>query len=375
MRMLSASLTLFVLLFLLSFPISATPGEELIDKVELEEFLGSLPEDVDELEDVEDIDGLADAVGEMSGVEYIIKSVLDALGLELGAALMLFLAICALLVLSAVFNTSGASAQNSALSSAIRFCSVGGLFSTVVYMQYKHFSQIEVFFDSLGKLMNSIIPMTATVWAMGGNVSNASVGSASFYVMLAISERLFRSSVLPVCCVMSVLGLCDAMSDEMRLGKMLGAIKKIYAFFLGIVITLLLSSLGAQTAILASADSAAARTARMLSGSFIPILGGSVGETLRTVSGGVSYLKNIFGIGGIIMIFSLLLPVAVSLLLARIVFLISAGIAEVLGCANEARMLENLGEVYGTMLAVAVSVSVMFILSLCIFVQSAVAVA
>ena len=375
MRMLSASLTLFVLLFLLSFPISATPGEELIDKVELEEFLGSLPEDVDELEDVEDIDGLADAVGEMSGVEYIIKSVLDALGLEFGAALMLFLAICALLVLSAVFNTSGASAQNSALSSAIRFCSVGGLFSTVVYMQYKHFSQIEVFFDSLGKLMNSIIPMTATVWAMGGNVSNASVGSASFYVMLAISERLFRSSVLPVCCVMSVLGLCDAMSDEMRLGKMLGAIKKIYAFFLGIVITLLLSSLGAQTAILASADSAAARTARMLSGSFIPILGGSVGETLRTVSGGVSYLKNIFGIGGIIMIFSLLLPVAVSLLLARIVFLISAGIAEVLGCANEARMLENLGEVYGTMLAVAVSVSVMFILSLCIFVQSAVAVA
>jgi hypothetical protein len=156
---------------------------------------------------------------------------------------------------------------------------------------------------------------------------------------------------------------------------MMAAIRKIYNFFLCIVMTILLSSLAAQTAISAAADGTAARTARLVSGSVIPVLGGSVGETLRTVASGVSYLKNIFGVGGILMIFALLLPVGMSVLLSRVVFLICGGLADMLGCANEARLLDGLGEVYGTMLAVVSSVSVMFVLALCIFMQSVVAVA
>ena len=112
-----------------------------------------------------------------------------------------------------------------------------------------------------------------------------------------------------------------------------------------------------------------------MSGSFIPVLGGSVGETLRTVASGVSYLKNVFGVGGILMIFSLLLPVCVSVLLYRTVFIVCGAIADLFGCASEARLLDGLGEVYGTMLAVITSVSVMFVLALCIFMQSVVAVA
>jgi hypothetical protein len=142
-----------------------------------------------------------------------------------------------------------------------------------------------------------------------------------------------------------------------------------------LVMTILLSSLAVQTAISASADSTAARAARMVSGSFIPILGGSIAETLRTVSGGVAYLKNIFGIGGILMIFGTLAPIAISMLLTRVTLLITSGLADLLGCPNESRLLENLGETFGTMLAVCVSVSVMFILSLCIFIQSVIAVA
>jgi len=93
------------------------------------------------------------------------------------------------------------------------------------------------------------------------------------------------------------------------------------------------------------------------------------------VSGGVAYLKNVFGFGGVFMILGTLMPVAVSLLLTRIVFLITAGLADILGCPSESRLLENLGETFGTMLAVCVSVSVMFVLSFCIFMQSVIAVA
>ena len=75
------------------------------------------------------------------------------------------------------------------------------------------------------------------------------------------------------------------------------------------------------------------------------------------------------------MIFLLLLPVGLSVLLTRFVFLLTGGLADILGCPAEARLLENLGEVYGCMLAVISGVAVTFILSLCIFTQTIVAVA
>ena len=159
------------------------------------------------------------------------------------------------------------------------------------------------------------------------------------------------------------------------MGKIMNAIKKIYNFVLTLVMTVLLSSLAAQTALAAAADSTAARTARLVSGTMIPVLGGSVGETFRTVSAGVSYLKNVFGIGSIIMIALLVLPVVITIVLTRFTFLLGAGLADMLGCSAEARALENLGEVYGTMLAVVSGVGVMFIMALCIFMQSVIAVA
>ena len=89
----------------------------------------------------------------------------------------------------------------------------------------------------------------------------------------------------------------------------------------------------------------------------------------------MSYLKNIFGIGAIIMIALLVLPVIISLLLTRVAFLLCAGFADMLGCHNEARMLDNLSEIYGFMLGVVSCVVAMFILALYIFMQTVVAVA
>ena len=375
--MIRAASVLLAMIFILPLFFFDVSGVS-VDGELWEEFVNSLPQSVtDSFENgaLEDVESFGESVSEMSSARYVIGKILDCIGLELRGSLTLFCSLCALLVLNASLSGASGTFLGADLGGAVRFCSAGAIFASVIYSQYGHFESIEMFFDSLGSLMRAMIPIGASLWAMGGNIVSASSGSATLYIMLGVSEGLFRTTVTPVCSVMSVLNLCDAMSDGMRTGRMLGAIRRIYSFFLCSVMTLLISCLAAQTALSASADGVAARTARLVSGSFIPILGGSVGETLRTVASGVGYLKNIFGVGGILMIFSLLLPVCISTLLFRAVFLVSGGIADMLGLASEARLLDGLGEVYGTMLAVVTSVSVMFLLSLCIFMQSVVAVA
>ena len=112
----------------------------------------------------------------------------------------------------------------------------------------------------------------------------------------------------------------------------------------------------------------------MVSSTVIPVVGGSVGETLRTVAAGVQYLKSVVGIGGILLVAFLLLPTLLSLIMTRFVFLLASGIAEILGCENEGKFLSELGNLYGCMIAVVSMSSVMFILALTIFVKSMVAI-
>ena len=359
-----------------SLPICAE--ENAIPEEEWSAFDASIPDEVrDRLPEgtLESEDKLAEGVGEMSSGNYLVEVALDVFGIELGSALKLFFALVALVLLSAVFSAFSNGLENSALASAIRLCSVGAIASAVIYVQYRHFELLGELFEKLGGMMAGMIPVTASIWAMGGNVSTASVGGASLGVIVSVSEAVCSGTVIPVCCIMTVFSFCDSLSDEIKTARVIGALKKIYVFSLGLVMTVLLSSLGAQTALSASADSTAARTARLVSGTVIPIVGGSVGETFRTVAAGVGHLKNAFGIGAIIMIALLVLPTFVSVLVTRFVFLLCSGLADMLGCSSEARLLDSLGETYGFMLGVLSCVAVSFMLALYIFLQTAVAVA
>ncbi len=363
---------LFLALTVCTFAESSLPE---LPKSEWEELLLALPDDVREsigdgaLADGESLGG---RVSEMSTPEYMAKALLSAFFGELSGVTALFFGILAILIVSAVL--SALTSQNGTLATAIRFCSGGALISAVMLTLRANFLSVGEFFSKLGVMMGGIFPITASIWAMGGNVATASSGSATFGVMLGVCEWLWSGTVIPVACILTVLSFCDILCGEIRMGRLINAVKKIYSFMLTACMTLLLASLAVQTSIAAAADSTAARTARLVSGAVIPGIGGSVGETFRTLGTGVAYLKNVFGFGGIIMILLLALPPLCALLLTRFAFLLSAGFADMLGCASEAKLLDDLGEVYGTVLGVVFSASVMFVLALCIFLQSVVAV-
>ena len=118
-----------------------------------------------------------------------------------------------------------------------------------------------------------------------------------------------------------------------------------------------------------------AKAAKLFSSTFIPVVGGSVGETLRSVAGSVEYVKSVFGISVIVLIIFMIAPTLIAVLLTRGVFLVSGGVADMLGCEQESRLLGEMGNIYGCMTGALAMSSVMFILGFTVFVKSAVAVA
>lgn len=305
-----------------------------------------------------------------------IFSMLDAMSARvLGDAVRLLATLCGLLLLSSVLGALKTSIGGAAFSGAVEFLTSAAIFSAMLSYQYRYLSETQEMLSRLSSLMGAMIPMAGSVWAMGGNVGTASVGTVSLYAFLTVTQRMVGQTVVPVCSFCMAAALCRSLGGDSSLRGIASAVKKMYTFTLGLIMTLLLTSLGASTTLSAAADSMAARTAKLVSASVIPTVGGSIGETLRTVAASVSYLKGIVGIGGIVLVLLLVLPTLLSLVAARLVFLLAGGLAEILGCEKEARLLEELGGVFGCLLAVASMSGVMFILALTIFVKTTVAIA
>ncbi len=365
-------------MFAFSFSAFADEMQSGLPQEDWEGFLDSVPSEALEYfpeGEFGEVEEYSDAVNKMVSPSYIVEVLFDMLGVEIGGAFKLLFLMIGVVVISALISALSKMADNPTLSAAMRYCSLGAVFASAVFVFYEHFERLEVFFDRISAFFNGMIPVTASIWALGGNVTTASAGSATLYCFLTVFEKLWAASAIPVTTFVIMLGFCDLLCSDLKTCRVVGSVKKIYGFFLGISMTVLLSSLAAQTVLCAVADSVAARTGRLVSSTLIPVIGGNLGEALRTVASSVGYLKGIFGVGGITIVALLTLPMALTVLLSRFAFGVSSAFADMLGCEDESKLLSVFSDAYGCVLAVVCGVGMMFVLALCIFMKTAVAVA
>lgn len=319
-----------------------------------------------------DVDEVGEAVAELSSVEYLFSYLKESFGIGLDDALSLFAVLCGILVLSAVFYAFKSSFSGEG-TRAVSICSSAAIFASVLSVSPEYFLRVDEFFDRISIIMNGMIPAISVIYAMGGNVSTALGSSSMLYIFLAFCEEVLRASVLPIAAVLTAFSMCSSISSTTKLAGLSTAVKKCYTFVLGFIMTLLIAILSSQTLLTSASDTVSARAAKLVASNVIPVIGSSVGDTVRTVSSSVGYIKSVCGIGGIIFILLLLLPLLIRLLLTRGVFIFAASVADLVGCEGESKLLMELGSVFGILLAVVTMCSVMFILAITIFLRCSVA--
>ena len=342
---------------------------------ELKDFRDAIPPEVAELLPEGffsgDLTAVADATKEASALSTVLSVVGRLSGLAVSENLSMLASICGVLVLSAIFRAFAASSGS--VGKALSFCTALSLTVLLFSLQKERFSDITRFFSVMQNLGTAMLPLMGTLYAMGGNVGAAVANSGVLSAFLSLLETVCASTVLPVAGVALALALIDALSTGLPLRPLAGLIKRTYTLVFSFLMLLLCGVLGLQSTLAKAGDTLALRTARFAAGSFLPVVGGSVSETLRTVAGSVQYLRGVVGTGAIVVVFLAFLPTFLSVALGRIAFLLGGTVAKLLGCEGEEKILAELGSVYGYFLAVIASLFVMMIFSLTLFARCAVA--
>ncbi len=359
------------LLVIFSFALNASTVEY---GAEYKDFIDEIPKDISGLLPggifSENEEERLEGASALTSPKYIFQIILDYLGFYMGDMLRMLARLLALILISAAAHSVLEGNADGALKEQFSLCASMAFALAVIYEQWNVMEMVRNFIDRLLVLVNSMLPLMGVLYAVGGNTNTAGASITSLGFFLAICENLLAKTLIPISCICLAFALCSVFSKKFLSAELSALFKRTYIFGMGFLVSVMSLVMGIQNHLASRADSLGARAAKHAISSFIPVVGGAVGESYRTVAASIEYIRGSTGGIAIAVILILLLPTLISLILGKSVLEISATVSRMLGCEREGAFLSETGNIYGYLLAVCSMSSVIFIYALTLFVKS-----
>lgn len=361
----------FLILFIIFHSAIYIYGEESDLPEGYEDLIDGIPDDIaDLLPDSLFSDKQGDliaAVDEMTSWRYILNIVFDTLGLNLAKTIEVFAILCAILALCALLSMLKKSIKNSALEVALNLVGSAVMLTAILELSKEPLERAWLMLDQVKLFVNTMSPFVCSMYAMGGNVANAVVHNFGLIVYLALLENVCIVALEMILGICMSLAMVGAFMPNTNLASMSNAIKKIFTFFMGFLMLVFTTVISTQTLLASKADSLTSKTAKMFASQMIPVIGGTIGESLRTAGASIEYLRSNIGVALIVILLIMILPSIISITLYRIVFIATHGIAGLLNCEREGTLLLEISSIYGYVLAILSICSIVLLFLITLF--------
>lgn len=212
-------------------------------------------------------------------------------------------------------------------------------------------------------LFLAYIPVVTVMMAASGKALSAVSYQGS---MIAAGQGVARAStdiILPLMNIYLGVAITSGIIPEARLQGFLSPLSKATKWVLAFVMSVFTTVLSIRQAASSALDSLASRTARFALSSFVPVVGGALSEAYKSVLGSINVLKSGLGIFVILALAVTFLPIVLQGFGWSLCLLAGRAFAEVMGVEGCVRLLESLGMVFSTLIAVLLCVMAVFIIS------------
>jgi len=359
--------------------IHATEAADVIIQSELDDLTAAIPDDVRSTlpDDLFDESKAAEyLLSDKAGEDFFLTQATDALKKSLVPAGGIFAKTFSLVLICAVFNRMKSTVGDGGemISPVFELCSGVCIALSLYQIQSSVIDAALVFLNRLCAIMNLMIPVMSGIYISGGNVTAAATNSASLAMFITLIQNICVYVLVPVMQVCFSISIVNSVSGSSDFGGLTKAVKNAYTAAVGFVMTVFGFVMAYKNILAESTDNLVFQTARFAVSNMIPIVGGAVGDALRTISGSISVLKNASGIVGIIVIAVLLLPTLISLLLTKLSMSVCSGAAAMIGCERESGIIKEMNSICGFALAITAMSAMMFVFALTLFVRTTCAV-
>lgn len=223
--------------------------------------------------------------------------------------------------------------------------------------------------EECSDFMLGFIPLYSSVTASCGYISSAAGYRTLMLGAVTAISRLSSEIVLPLTSIYLAMSIAGSVS-EVNIGEISKSFKNFSVWLLGISMTVFSCILGLGTLVSSSADSTFYKTAKFLIGGTIPVVGSAVSDALSSLRGCLTLTKNIFGIYGIIVTAAIFIPPLISVLSWKICLSAAASLCGISDNKSLSNLLCSVSSVMGILLALLVTIGIMFIFSVAILLMT-----
>lgn len=224
---------------------------------------------------------------------------------------------------------------------------------------------------SMTTFMNALIPPLLTMLMGVGAVTSAAIFRPLVFMTVTLMGNLVENLIIPLIFFAGILTMVNGLQGELKVNRLVGLIKELSVGFLGLILVIFIGSMAIQGTAAAVGDGLTLRTAKYLTGAFVPVVGSMFADAVELIAGCSLVIKNaigLVGLGGIIIVSAY--PVIKILSLVFIYKLVSA-LIQPLGDEVLADTLNSVGNIVIMLFLALTSVSIMFFICLTVIVGMA----
>lgn len=218
--------------------------------------------------------------------------------------------------------------------------------------------------------MIAMIPLLLTVLASMGNVVTVSVMHPLIVFMIHTIGTLIYSVVFPLLFFSAVLHIVSTLSDKYKVTQLAVLLRNLSIGVLGACLTVFLGVVSVQGISAGTTDGVTLRTAKYVTGNFVPVVGRMLSDASDTVIGASLLVKNAIGLFGVIVIVLLCIFPALKILALALIYNLSAAVLQPLGDSPIMKGLKTIGQSMIYVFAALASVGLMFFLAITIMIAA-----
>lgn len=216
---------------------------------------------------------------------------------------------------------------------------------------------------SSADFMISFVPVFSTVLTASGRPVSAAAYNMLVFSAAQIVSQIASKTLMPLVFVYLAFSVTGAVVPSFNLGSVAKSVKSFINWTLGVTVTIFVSILGLQSFVASGADTVAMKTAKLILGSAIPIVGGAISEALSATQACVGLLKTSVGVYAVIAISLTLLPALAECILWLLSLKIAQTAADVMGISPLSKLFGAVQDSLSVLIAILSSFIVLSIVT------------
>jgi stage III sporulation protein AE len=278
------------------------------------------------------------------------------------------------LILLTVFSMFLQSLQNAFEKSTISKVAYSIVYMVLVIIALNSFHvAIEYTNEAIGTMISfilALIPLLLALIAASGGLMSAAFFHPVILFLMNMSGMLIQYVILPMLFLATLLSIVSTLSEQYKVSQLAQLLRNWSIGLLGLFLTVFLGVISVQGASAAVADGVTIRTAKFITGNFIPVIGRVFTDATDTVISASVLLKNTVGIAGVAILLLIVAFPAIKILMIAFIYKFAAAVLQPLGGGPVITCLDIISKSVIYVFAALGIVSLMFFLSITVIVAA-----